>query len=526
MATTFHGKPSKARKSRRSFAPHKPNGVLSPRVQAVGPEHFGIVSVDCAKLRSKLTVCDFYGKVLLAPIELDHTKGGLTLAVARVREATEINGLQDLIVAIERTGTYHLPVKRAFTAAGFECRIVHPFATKTYRQPADPGNKTDETDLAAIFRATQSGFGLIEQPLDSVAEGLRLLARHRRDLVHKRSMVCCQIREHLEAFLPGYATQFDDLWKNAAALPLARRFSSTEALRAAGADGLFQVLRELGIRTQRKQLQRVVTWTNQAIQPGAEAALHHRIFLSLDDDRLAKTSQIAALEGEIASLLVETPYVLLICIPGINVVSAAEFAGEMGPITHYANAKAITGRAGLFPSRCQSDRVDYSDGSLVRCANRGLRAILLLIAGNLLQCNQHFQALAEIWKRTDKDPRRTRVKVAMRFSRIAFHMVSGRQVLKHPCMRQRDYILEKLIEFHKQHGTPADRMLAELQLAANQLPRSAYAEEAVPLQKLLEETRATKRRGPQPLGDILPLVLAKLGVGALQSTTSGECNPS
>ena len=59
MATTFHGKPSKARKSRRSFAPHKPNGVLSPRVQAVGPEHFGIVSVDCAKLRSKLTVCDF-----------------------------------------------------------------------------------------------------------------------------------------------------------------------------------------------------------------------------------------------------------------------------------------------------------------------------------------------------------------------------------------------------------------------------------------------------------------------------------
>jgi transposase len=316
-------------------------------------------------------------------------------------------------------------------------------------------------------------------------------------------MVCCQIREHLEAFLPGYAAQFDDLWKNAAALPLARRFPTTDALRTAGAEGLSQALREVGVRTQHKQLQRVITWTNQAIQPDAEAALHHRIFLSLDDDRLAKTSQIAALEAEIASLLVETPYVLLICIPGINVVSAAEFTGEMGPLTHYANAKAITGRAGLFPSRCQSDRVDHSDGSLVRCANRGLRAALLLVAGNLLQCNQHFQALAEIWKRTDKDSRRTRVKVAVRFSRIAFQMVSSGQVLRHPSMRQRDYLLEKLIEFHKQHGTPADRTLAELQLAANQLPRSAYAEEAVPLQKLLEgdagcETSWPARAGRHP----------------------------
>jgi hypothetical protein len=26
---------------------------------------------------------------------------------------------------------------------------MHPYATKQYRQPADPGNKTDDTDLSA-----------------------------------------------------------------------------------------------------------------------------------------------------------------------------------------------------------------------------------------------------------------------------------------------------------------------------------------------------------------------------------------
>jgi hypothetical protein len=39
---------------------HKPHGVIQPRVQKVGPEHFGIV--DCAKARFKWMFCDFYGK--------------------------------------------------------------------------------------------------------------------------------------------------------------------------------------------------------------------------------------------------------------------------------------------------------------------------------------------------------------------------------------------------------------------------------------------------------------------------------
>ena len=31
----------------------KPNGIIQPRVQVVGPQRFGVVAVDCAKARSK-----------------------------------------------------------------------------------------------------------------------------------------------------------------------------------------------------------------------------------------------------------------------------------------------------------------------------------------------------------------------------------------------------------------------------------------------------------------------------------------
>src|SRR5205085_7718703 len=103
-----------------------------------------------------------------------------------------------------------------------------------------------------------------------------------------------------------------------------------------------------------------------------------------NDDRTRKTQEILGLERELAAALARTPYVLLLVLPGINVVSAADFAGEMGPIAHYANAKAITGRAGLCPSRYQSDRVDKSDGPLRRRCNRRLRAALLGAADSLV----------------------------------------------------------------------------------------------------------------------------------------------
>jgi hypothetical protein len=223
--------------------------------------------------------------------------------------------------------------------------------------------------------------------------------------------------------------------------------------------------------------------------------------------------------------LVATPYVLLLSFPGVNVVSAADFAGEMGPIAHYANSRAITGRAGLRPARYQSDRVDHADGPLLQRCNHKLRAVIMGIADNLTKCNRHFNVLLHHWKAAGKDPRHTRVKVGQRFCRIAYQMVAGRQVFRHPSLQGRHYILDKLTAFHRAHDTPMPELLRDLQAAIDQLPRSEYQAEAKPLHEELDKIKAGGRRGPQLLGDILPIVLARLGADKVQSTESGEKDP-
>lgn len=518
MSTTTR---CKRRSSRRPRPIHKPRGVLQPRVQRVGPEHFGIVSIDCAKARSKWMLTDFYGTVLVEPTELVHSQGHFAMAVMQVREAMVEHGLKDLIVAIEQTGEYHQPVKRAFRAAGFECRIVHPLASKPFRQAAHPGVKTDDNDLVGIFCAAANGFGLLEPELDPLAARLRLWVRHRRSLVEKRSAVCCQLKEHWQATLPGLDALFDDLWASPAALAIASHFAAPEAVHQAGLAGLRQMLQDAGQRAQTRTLERILAWARIAPSADREAALRRQLATALDEDRRQETRQIRAAEVEIAALLAQTPYVLLLVIPGINVVSAGELAGEMGPIAHYANARAITGRAGLFPSRYQSDQVDLANGSLVRCANRRLRAALLGIADNLLKCNHYFRGLADRWKAAGKDPRDSHVRVASRFSRLAYLIVAGRRIVPHACLLPRGYILDKLIAFHQDHDTSPEQMLADLQRAADQLPADEHPREAAPLAQRLAETRAARRRGPQPIGDILPLLLARLGAGDVESTLAG-----
>jgi transposase len=510
---------ARSSRSRKSFDLQKPNGQLVPRVQAVGPEHFGIVAIDCAKARSRYFLADFYGRTLLEPTTLPHNRGDFQAAVDRLRQAAHQHDLKDLVVAIERTGEYHRPVQRAFRQAGFETRLVHPFTSKQYRQPADPGNKTDDTDLAAILRATTHGFGLQEPTWPDNYLALQLLRRHRRDLVDKNAIIQCQIRELLHAAMPGYAECFCHFWDDSPApMIFARHTTSPEAVRQAGLAGLRQIAAQAQLRCRQETLHKILAWAEQA-PPGHTHTLHlRRILGALDDDRLAKTQHILELERDLAHLVVHTPYLLLLAIPGINIVSVADLAGELGPIQLYLTPNAITGRAGLMPSRYQSDQVDHANGPLQRRGNHRLRAVLMQTADNLAQCNHYFRARAAQWQHAAaKNPRWIRVKIAKIFSRLGFAIVAGRQLFPHPCCQPRHYILGKLLAFHNEHHTDPHALRRDLEAAVAQLPVASRVAEADPLQQALDALG--RRRGPQPLAQIIPLILARLAGQVLESSS-------
>ena len=488
----------------------KPTGQIQERVQAVGPEHFGIVAVDCAKRRSKWMLCNFYGKVLIEPTGVEHTTGGLRAMTQSIAEACQAEGLTDTIVAVEMTGIYHKPVYRAFRKAGFDTRIVHPFASNHYRRPLHPDAKTDDHDLEAIFHAAVKGYGLATLRVGEVYQSLQAVSRHRHTLVKQRARLMVQIRRLLHQTMPGFADLFEDdkLFRKSIALPIALKFSSAEAIRRAGVDGIASYLSETKVRFQSRTIERIVAWASTAAEPSELAAMHTRQWQQLNEVRRLFDEQIAASEREMAGFLVKTPYVLLLSVTGINVVSAARLAGEAGPIEHYASARAINGRAGLYPSRYQSDEVDYADGRLVRQCNRKLRGAAMLVAENLIKCHPYYRGLSALWGQQKVDPRDRRCRIANRAMRMVYQLVGGRQLWRGKGV-DREYLLAKLQEFHRLHESPLDQAIRDLHEAFAWLPKSAYAEEVKPLAELARKSR----RGLQRVGDLMIPLLIRLGVG-------------
>jgi transposase len=226
-----------------------------------------------------------------------------------VAEACRAEGLTDTIVAVEMTGIYHKPVQRAFRKAGFDTRIVHPFASNHYRQPLHPDLKTDDRDLEAIFHAAVKGYGLATLPVGEVYQSLQAISRHRHNLVKQRSRLMVQMRRLLHQTMPGFADLFEDdkLFHKSVALPIALEFSSAEAIRQAGVAGIESHLNKTKVRFQTRTIERIVAWAGTAAEPSELARLHTRQWQQLNEVRRLFDEQVAAAEQEMAGFLVKTP---------------------------------------------------------------------------------------------------------------------------------------------------------------------------------------------------------------------------
>lgn len=496
-------------------------GELGARVEAVSPKRFAIVAVDCAKHSSRWRFADFFGHDLIAPTTLTHRAADFEAAIAAIQRARVTHKIADVLVVIERTGRYHLVVKKAFEHAGFEVRVIDPLSTHHYRKPVHAGNKTDDTDLEAIHDAAIHGLGLVHPALPPVFQQLQDWTRHRRDLVEKSSRLRCQIREHLHAAMPGYAELFNDLFTSQIGLLIPLHFT-LDNLRVARVDHLADAARAAGVHSHRKTLDTILGWARIAPQPDDRPTIRQAILADLITDYHAKRRPIAALEVTLAGLLIETPYLVLLSLPGLNVVTAADFAAEAGPITAYAKARMITGRAGLYPSRYQSGPVDRADGPLVPRGNRRLRQSILRIADTLTRCNDHFRIIAQGLRLRGMPGPKIHTAIGNRFTRIAYRMVAGGQTYHHPSGGQPDSIVQKLIEFHENHLSDVPTIRSALQAAVDHLPAGACPDEARRLSEHLTRIAGKPGAGSRRRVEILSPVLARLSCHALKSNPSGE----
>jgi len=127
--------------------------------------------------------------------------------------------------------------------------------------------------------------------------------------------------------------------------------------------------------------------------------------------------------------------------------------------------------------------------------------------------------LSELWKQRKVDVRDRRCRIANRAMRMVYQLVGGRQLWRGRGV-DGEAVLAKLQEFHRVHPGPLDQMIRDLNEAVTWLPKSSHAAEAKPLVELARK----RRRGPQPIGNLLLPLLIRLGVATPRGNATCRIN--
>jgi len=365
------------------------------KLDIVRAEHTLVVGVDIAKHKHWARVMDGLNGIQVGnAFSFQNTREGFERLLGIVVRAQKATGAARVVVAMEPTGHYWKPLAWYLKKAGITVVLVNPYHVKRYKEFDDNSpSKNDRKDAWVIARlANEASFFEVYLPEGVYAE-LRGLTQARQQQRNKSNMALNQIRCLLDEYFPEYEDVFTDILGKASLYVLGHRPFPGDIL-AVSAEELAEELKLASNR--RVGLKRALRLQEAArdsvgVTEGLEAA-RLRLKQLLEEARFWR-ARLAETESAMADALQRTGLAkYLLSVPGIGVVLAASFLGEIGDPGRYQDSRQIRKLAGL-------NVVEDSSGQkkgrteISKRGRPGLRSVLYQMAMTMASKNIQFRAL-------------------------------------------------------------------------------------------------------------------------------------
>ena len=275
-------------------------------------------------------------------------------------------------IAMESTGVYWRPVWNVLEEGGFRLLLVNPAQVK-----ALAGRKSDGRDAQRIAEYLQDG--RLDGSFVPSAEirQLRMMLRHRVDLLEQRNQVHNQIRDLFETASIKLSSVVSDLMG-----VTGRRI--VEAM-IAGQDSPEILSWKVKGKLRKKEKlvkESLKGYFNDFHRSMLESHYKHYQFL---------TEQVAAFEERIAKAM--EPYAsqveLLISIPGIDRLIAWHLLAELGiDLTAFPDAEHCCSWAGMVPG--ENESAGKHKSNRCRKGNKAIRRVLTQAAWAAAHCKKGY----------------------------------------------------------------------------------------------------------------------------------------
>ena len=306
-----------------------------------------IVGVDVGKFHHQATILNPEGSVLGGTIRFENTAFGFKKVLTHIEKLVGTKQ-ESLMVALEATGHYWLPLYLFLLDKGYLVQVFNPYQSDALRRMSLGRAKTDTIDAELVARLARFGNQKAPPLPGEEILTLRNLSRFRMELVFQASDVKRKVIAVLDVLFPEFEKRFSDVFGKAA-LAVLHEAPTPEELVALDEQKLTELLekasrKKLGNPTAKK----LQTAARDSIGSRfATKALVFELKMLLAQIGFLK-EQLEELTKEITTLL-ETVEQRLTSIPGIGSVTAAAIIGELGDLKRFPNVASVIAYAGLDP---------------------------------------------------------------------------------------------------------------------------------------------------------------------------------
>lgn len=394
-----------------------------------------IIGVDIAKKLQWARFTDYRGFELGKALKFQNDKPGFGGILSSIQTICKLKKLDNVIVGMEPTGHYWKPLANYLILNGITVVIVNPYHTKRAKELDDNSpTKSDKKDALTIARLVRDGrYYEVYMPRDAFAE-LRVLSNSRISLMKRHSAIKNTITAVMDEYFPEIVTVFKNPLKGKASLQIMKSCPFPPLILEMGVEGVLAEIKKAVVKTVGlKKAQQLVETAKDSIGVNyGVASAKFRLGLLIEELELL-TKQLEQIETAMGLALAETGLKeIILGIPGIGVVTAAGFLGEIGDPLRFDHPRQISKMAGYNLVEDSSGK-NISGTSISKRGRKNLRNVLYQMARTMVAVNPEMKELYQYLKTRSNNPLKKKqalVVISKKVVTVIYYLVKKQTVYK------------------------------------------------------------------------------------------------
>mgnify|MGYP001544382690 FL=1 len=338
--------------------------------------------------------------------------------------------LDQMIVAMESTGCYHINLFSFLSSQGIRTVVVNPLLISNFAKLSLRKTKTDKKDALTIARFVLHHHEEISQfSISQDHQDLRDLSRERESLCHLIAATKVEIKRVLRTTFPELES-IGNLYTGVM-LRFLQQYPSARLVRGAKLKVIAKALKgpyvgdKLTFSAQ--DILRAAERFVAVVSPAKEIIVRGKIATLLHlQERLEEVTKLLT---DLCKATRVEDLKILESIKGVGPKTAVPFLAELEEVKNFASHKKLIAFAGIDPSVCESGKF-IGMSRISKRGNRHLRRAIYLMRTSVVTQNAFFKAYFLRRKKEGLPAQKALFAVAHKLIRVIFAMLSQRTYFK------------------------------------------------------------------------------------------------